>query len=139
MILLISSWSVTDEVFNGTLDHPKISTQIIFLVGIFSLGVLVVQDKVFMPKIDQGQFILKLQMPVGTRLEKTNEVALKMEAVLRVVPGFKESTMNVGSNNVDAVDALGNHQAQAIVNLDRDVAPTDVFIGQLRRRWIIKI
>jgi HAE1 family hydrophobic/amphiphilic exporter-1 len=114
------------------LDHPKISTQIIFLVGIFSLGVLAVQDKVFMPKIDQGQFILKLQMPVGTRLEKTNEVALKMEAVLRAVPGFKESTMNVGSNNVDAVDALGNHQAQAIVNLDRDVAPTDVFIGQLR-------
>ncbi|MBL8023865.1 MAG: efflux RND transporter permease subunit [Elusimicrobia bacterium] len=114
------------------LDHPKMTTQIVLVVGVLSLGMLAVQDKVFMPKIDQGQFILKLQMPVGTRLEKTNEVALKMETILRSVPGFKESTVNVGSNNVDAVDALGNHQAQAIVNLDRHLISTDEFIDLLR-------
>lgn len=78
------------------LDHPKLSTQIVLIVGGVSLGLLALQDKVFMPKIDQGQFILKLQMPVGTRLEKTNEVALRIERVLRATEGFVESTVNVG-------------------------------------------
>jgi HAE1 family hydrophobic/amphiphilic exporter-1 len=114
------------------LDHPKMTTQIVLIVGGLSLGILALQDKVFMPKIDQGQFILKLQMPVGTRLEKTNEVALLVERVLRATSGFRESTVNVGSNNSDAVDALGNHQAQAIVNLNRDVLSTDEFIARLR-------
>lgn len=117
---------------NWVLDHPKLTTQIILVCGVLSMGLLSIQDKVFMPKIDQGQFILKLQMPVGTRLQKTNEVALRIERVLRSVEGFNEATMNVGSNNVDAVDALGNHQAQAIVNLDRDVSTTDEFIIRLR-------
>lgn len=117
---------------NWVLDHPKTTTQVIVVCGVLSLGLLAIQDKVFMPKIDQGQFILKLQMPVGTRLQKTNEVALKIERVFQAIPGFKEATVNVGSNNVDAVDALGNHQAQAIINLDREVLTTDEFITQLR-------
>jgi HAE1 family hydrophobic/amphiphilic exporter-1 len=100
--------------------------------ALLSLGLLGFQDRVFMPKVDQGQFILKIQMPVGTRLEITNEVTEKVEAVLKSLPGFREVTVSVGSNNVEAVDALGDHQSQAIVNLDRSKVATEDYIETLK-------
>jgi HAE1 family hydrophobic/amphiphilic exporter-1 len=114
------------------LQNPR-RTALYMTVGtVLSLLLLVFQDKVFMPKIDQGQFILKIQMPVGTRLEVTNRVAEKMERVLRGVEALTDVTMTVGSTNSESLDALGAHQAQAIVNIDRQVRSTDDFIAELK-------
>lgn len=114
------------------LHHPKTTVQIVLLGALASFGLLAIQDKVFMPKVDQGQFILKIKMPVGTRLLKTDEVMRKVEGLMKEVPGFKETTVAVGSNASEAVEALGDHEGQAIVNVDRNVRSTDEYIEEVK-------
>lgn len=114
------------------LRNPSKTVAGITVGALLSLGLLGFQDRVFMPKVDQGQFILKIQMPVGTRLEITNEVTEKVEAVMKSLSGFREVTVSVGSNNVEAVDALGDHQSQSIVNLDRRRVATEDYIDSLK-------
>ncbi len=136
--------TLSDEAFNKIIDiyqrmlawvlvHPVKTTIITLLAMSLSIGLLIIQDRVFMPKFDQGQFLLKVQMPVGTRLEVTNRVAEKMEGILKSIPGLKSLTVNVGSSGTDSVEALGSHQAQALVSIDRDTRSTDDFIGALKR------
>ena len=52
--------------------------------------------KEFMPKMDQGQFIVQLAMPIGTRLDVTNNVATKLERILQNFNGVNVM-VNVGS------------------------------------------
>jgi HAE1 family hydrophobic/amphiphilic exporter-1 len=99
-----------------------------------SFALLSFQDKVFMPTFDQGQFFLKLQMPVGTRLEVTDRVMRRMEEAVRDVAGFEDMSVSVGSADVDAVQSLGTHQAQALVTLSRETSSTKEFITALRAK-----
>jgi len=117
---------------NKVIDFPRATWLITLGISLLCFLPLSYQEKVFMPKVDQGQFLLRVEMPVGTRLEVTNAVAQRVERVLQVIPGYKNSTVNVGSNNAEATDALGDHQAQAVINLDRDAVSTDNFISILR-------
>ncbi len=121
-----------------TIYNPKKAVMYVTLAFLVSLGLLGFQDKVFMPQFDQGQFLLKVQMPVGTRLEITDEVMRKVERVIKGVSvrgaaPIKDVTVSVGSNNSESVDALGAHQAQAIISLDRKLASTDEVIAELKR------
>jgi HAE1 family hydrophobic/amphiphilic exporter-1 len=68
--------------------------------------------------MDQGQFQVKLNMPIGTRLEVTNDVARKLETILN---GFSHVnvSLTVGSAQEDEdIDALQAHQAQLAVTVD---------------------
>jgi HAE1 family hydrophobic/amphiphilic exporter-1 len=113
--------------------NPK-RTMMYMAAGVaVSFVLLAFQNKVFMPQFDQGQFLLKLQMPVGTRLERTDKVMQKLERVLGGVRAVKDVTVSVGSNNSESVDALGPHQAQAIVGIDRALSPTDDVIAALKK------
>lgn len=116
----------------SVLSHPRKTIGVVTVGTVLSLGLLVFQERVFMPKVDQGQFIIKLQLPVGTRLDVTNQATERVEGVLKSVRGFEKAMASVGSNSVEAVDALGDHQAQIIVNLGR--RPTDEFIEDLKTR-----
>ncbi len=113
--------------------NPKKTIVYLILAFFASFGLLATQDKVFMPQFDQGQFLLKIQMPVGTRLEVTDRVMTKVERVIGGIKGIKDVTVSVGSNNSESVDALGQHQAQAIIALDRKIISTDDVIAALKR------
>ncbi|NQT23311.1 MAG: efflux RND transporter permease subunit [Candidatus Omnitrophica bacterium] len=80
-------------------------------------------DKELMPKMDQGSFDIKLNMPVGTRLEVTNRNALKIEEYILTVPDVKEVNTIVGSTKgnrpEDVLLRLGSYQAEILVNLKR--------------------
>jgi multidrug efflux pump subunit AcrB len=60
------------------------------------------QPKVFMPQFDQGRFILRMDLPVGTRLEITNGVMEKVERKLKENPAVTDVSVAVGSNNSDS-------------------------------------
>lgn len=124
--------SLYQKSLGWVLHHPKTTVQIVLLGAVASFGMLAIQDKVFMPKVDQGQFILKIKMPVGTRLVKTNDVMRRVESLIKEVPGYKEATVAVGSNASEAVEALGDHEGQAIVNIDRDLRSTDEYIEEVK-------
>jgi hydrophobic/amphiphilic exporter-1 (mainly G- bacteria), HAE1 family len=117
------------------LDNPRNTGLIVAGLMAFSVLVMALHEKVFMPKFDQGQFMIRIDMPVGTRLEVTNRVTAKVEKIISEIPGVRDVTANVGSSSSESIEALGSHQSQAIINLDRRnvVRPTDDVIDDLKR------
>lgn len=89
------------------------------ILGLFiaSVAVLFMLDREFLPKVDQRQFLIKIDMPSGTRLDITNGVALEVERALRTFKEVKVVTTTVGSSAENKLESLGSHQAQIIVDL----------------------
>lgn len=53
----------------------------------------------FFPKAEKPQFMIRINLPEGTNLDKTNEVSLYVESVLDTVTGIRSYTTNVGHGN----------------------------------------
>ena len=116
------------------IQMPRKVSLLIGVMVMISFILLGFQPKVFMPQFDQGRFILKIDLPVGTRLVVTNGVMEKIEATLKEIPAVTDVSVAVGSNNSDAVDALASYQGQAIINLDRHRLSTEEVIAELKTR-----
>jgi HAE1 family hydrophobic/amphiphilic exporter-1 len=78
-------------------------------------------DKELMPKVDQGQFTVKVDMPAGTRLEVTNAVTERIEKFFLTIPEVEAVSAMVGSTKDAAtkniVDRLNYNQAEIVVTL----------------------
>ena len=85
-----------------------------------SMAIFYFKTKIFMPSVDQGQFIQKINMPVGTRLEVTNRVVERVEKVLGGMPEVKDFMSRVGAGSEDVVESLGPNQGEIVVTLDRE-------------------
>lgn len=92
-----------------------------FLLFLASIAILGTRDREFLPKVDQGQFIVKMDLRAGTRLDVTNRVAEEIEALLFALPELDNVTVSVGSSaettQGEKIETLGSHQAQFVVNL----------------------
>ncbi len=134
-------FGVITQKYRNLLDHfityPKRLFLILSGLILFAVTVFVFHEKVFMPKFDQGQFIIRVNMPVGTRLEVTDRVTHRIEEVLKGTVGIKDLTANVGSASSEAVEALGSHQGQVVVSLERENInrPTVDVIEELKDRF----
>ena len=88
-----------------------------------SMALLLTRDKEFMPSLDQGQFIIKLDLPAGTKLTVTDRVAREAESLMIDLPELENVTAQVGSNpevTSEKVETLGSHQVQLVVNLKKE-------------------
>jgi HAE1 family hydrophobic/amphiphilic exporter-1 len=99
----------------------------LFLVALLFVGSLFLfapLDKELLPKVDQGQFIIKADMPSGTRLEVTNGVSGRIEEYLLGLPYVKDVASIVGSTRgreaKDVLQRLGSNQAEIRVNLKKE-------------------
>ncbi|MCA9395846.1 MAG: efflux RND transporter permease subunit, partial [Candidatus Omnitrophica bacterium] len=101
---------------------------VVFILSIYAMGSY---DKIVMPRVDQGQFTVKLDLPVGTRVERTNAITTDFERYLRSLPDVDKISTIVGSekatSNKDLVQSIGSHQARMIVALkpDRKISTQD--------------
>lgn len=102
------------------LNKKRKSLSWVLLFFLISIVILLTIDRQFMPKIDQRQFIIKVNMPVGTKLEVTNLITRKIETILNSFPIIETITVNVGSWGKRLED-LGTHAAQIIVHLKRKI------------------
>lgn len=125
------------KILDYFISNPKVLSLILAGVIFFAGAVFVFHEKVFMPKFDQGQFIIRVNMPVGTRLEVTDRVTHKVEEVLKETVGIRDLTANVGSASSEAVEALGSHQGQVVVSLEREEInrPTVDVIAELKEKF----
>jgi HAE1 family hydrophobic/amphiphilic exporter-1 len=100
-------------------------------------------DRQFLPKIDQRQFSMKVDLPTGMRLEVTDEAIHRIEGHLASFPEVKDCSVTIGSSKDAAVgqvaETLGVHQAQILVNLYKKrekkevFASTDEVVARLKR------
>jgi len=95
-------------------------TLVFFLV---SLALFAVMDKELMPKVDQGQFTVKIDMPAGTRLEVTNSISENIEKFLLTIPETASTNVTVGSTKEtttrNIIERLSSNQAEIVVTLKK--------------------
>ena len=92
-------------------------------VFLASLLLFIFMDKELMPKVDTGQFTIKIDMPAGTRLDVTNEASEKVESLLSKLPETETVNVTVGSTKESAtksiVERLNANQAEIVVTLKK--------------------
>lgn len=106
----------------------------LFLIGFFILGRL---DQVVMPKVDAGQFLVKVDMPVGTNIQGTDDVVAKIEDNLRKHPLVDSVAVSIGSagggEGEGGVETLRASQGQMLVSLQKKRKKTsDEVIQEIR-------
>lgn len=122
------------------LRHKRIGLTIVLAIFASSLFLVNFLEKELMPKTDQGQFIVKVDMPVGTKLVETNKVMIIMEEALKKYPFVRSVSSVVGSTRgesaKDVVKRLGSHQGQLIVELTekRGTKTTD-FVQEAKAKF----
>ncbi len=117
--------------------HKWVYLFISFTIFAGSLFVLMDRDKILLPKVDQGQFMVKIDMPVGTRVEFTDKVAGTVEKYVTGIEEVQSVSSVVGSSKGDSskevLERLGAHQGQVTVTLkDERKRATNEIVQQVR-------
>lgn len=121
------------------LKHKGIGLTVVLVIFVGSLFIFNLLEKELMPKTDQGQFIVKVDMKVGTKLTETNKAVLLIENMVLKYPVIKSVSSVVGSTSgksaKDVVKRMGSNQGQLIIELNekRDIQTTD-FVQELQNR-----
>ena len=91
----------------------------------------------FLPPMDDGKVTVKLKMPVGTALDKTNQVTKKVEGIIKSMPGIEKTyTMAGGYWAKKIVYEKANEteiQLQLLPKTRRPL-PTGEFIKKLQKK-----
>ena len=131
------------EILDAVLDHRKVFIPVFLGATFASMLLIPLLGKNFFPEVDSGQLKLHLRGPTGTRVEDTAALVDHVEASLReVIPageidsvvdnvGLPVSTINLAYSNSGVV---GSSDADVLVSLKSNHAPTADYIRALRRR-----
>jgi len=123
--------------------HPWISLLFVFILFIASMQLFLVLDKEFMPRVDQGQFIIKVDMPTGTVLEATDRAIRKVEGEILKIEDVEHVAIGIGSEKgrlgEEAVEALGPHQGQIMVNLKKKRQHSSSWVVQELKERLKKV
>ena len=99
---------------------------VLFALATAMIGILLIKslDREVLPKVDQGQFLVKIDMPLGTRLEITNEIATLIENVLLKTQDVESTAVTIGhakgKKEEAKVETLRPSQALILVNLQKE-------------------
>jgi len=114
----------------------------IVVLGLAGISYMTI-GKDLMPKINTGQFQLRIKMPDGTRLERTED---KLHQVLNIIDSMVDGHVAISSAYVGLIPSSygtsnlyifnsGTHEAVLQVNLDEDYkVKIDELKDKLRRR-----
>ncbi len=97
---------------------------LVLLLFAFSLLTLDSFDRILLPKVDQGQFMIKADLPVGSRVEFTDKLSRVIESFVSRFPEVESVSAVVGSSKGDStkeiVERIGTNQAQIVVTLKKN-------------------
>ena len=93
----------------------------VFLVLASSFFIVPTMDFEVLPKMDQGAFYAKVNMPLGTRLEVTDKICQRLEKVIKEEPEVRDIDVAIGSEKSNKGDpkfeTLRSSQAMVTVTL----------------------
>ncbi|HXV27863.1 MAG TPA: efflux RND transporter permease subunit [bacterium] len=80
-------------------------------------------EREVLPNVDQGQFLVKVTLPIGTRLEVTDRVCRRIETLISERKEIKEVAVTIGSEKSERgqikIEALRPSQALILVSLEK--------------------
>lgn len=113
-----------------------------FGFGCFLVGLLIFRflDTEVLPKVDQGQFLIRINLPVGSRIEATDEIVKIIEQEAQTIQEVKNVTVTIGSSSSSkigevSIETLRSYQALVLVALKekRRRSSTEV-VSRLRKK-----
>ncbi|KAA9349429.1 efflux RND transporter permease subunit [Larkinella humicola] len=125
------------------LSHRRSVLAVFLLVILFTSAMIPFIGRDFFPSVDAGQFRLHLRAPAGSRLEETERIASRTEALVReVIPGQEVGSIisNIGltSERYNFIfsdnSSISAADAELLVSLnDEKSRPTQDYIRKLRQ------
>jgi len=88
--------SAYKKLLKGVLRHQVIVMFGVVALFIASLLLARTLGSEFLPQIDDGKITIKVKLPVGSALEKTDAVVKKLEDIINTMPGVKKVSYMVG-------------------------------------------
>jgi len=99
---LLRFYDVMDKTYVGILGwalrHRFLTVSAALLATVGSCGLTTMMGQDFAPRGDRGEFTVALELPAGTSLVRTTEVAAQVEEVLKANPHFKQVATTIGPN-----------------------------------------
>lgn len=117
------------------LKRPSViilGTFLIFFGSIFSLKFV---KKTFLPPNDQGEFMVALEMPPGTSLKGTEEVARKVEDKLKKIPEVHLIGTLVGNQDGEANVSTSSVALVPRVERSRNTAQVKEYIRDMLKEF----
>lgn len=115
-------WEKMKQQYLNLLDwcmhYPLRVLGLTLVVWLLSLIVLIALPRALFPKLEQEQLLLHLTMPLGTRLDVTNQVVGRIEEQLATLPAVTHQNVTVGSIVQAGVQPLGSHEAELLLDLN---------------------
>jgi multidrug efflux pump subunit AcrB len=129
------------ELLRVALTHRRFTIAIAGAIGLASFGLVLVVGTDFFPSVDAGLMKLHFRAPVGSRIEKTEQLIIEVEKGLReIIPAREISTINVMigvpvSYNLAFVqtDNVSPMDAEILIALKPEHAPTAGYMRRIRR------
>ena len=87
------------------------------LIGAFALAPLGFIGAEFMSQSDRSEFAITLELPPGAKLEQTNAIVHRVEALLTRYPEVQKVIVNVGASSSGFIGMSSNNSAEAHVVL----------------------
>jgi len=119
--VLIVIQDATQNVLMFFLKYRALCLGGVLIIFLASCMLLPALDTELLPKVDQGQFTIKLDMPPGTRLDFTDSVSKRIESYILEMPDVKGVTVNIGSTKekkgTSLLETRGPNEAQLLINL----------------------
>ncbi len=107
---------------------------------IISLIIFRFLDTEVLPKVDQGQFLIRVNLPVGSRIEATDEIVSVIEKETEAMPEVEKFTVTIGSSPTSrlgqvAVETLRPYQALVLVGLkEKRKRSSFEIVAELRKK-----
>ncbi|MGE4284387.1 MAG: efflux RND transporter permease subunit [Clostridia bacterium] len=90
--------NVYQRVLKWVLGHRKITVIVVVVIFISSLFTFPFIGMEYMPKTDQGQFTVNIELAQGTLLEETNKVTGQVEQILLSISEMEKVFVNVATS-----------------------------------------
>lgn len=119
------------RLLNKVLHHRTITIALAVAFVIFAGSFILRLDFVFMPDADQGEVIINVDMPKGTRIEETEQMALRVVDRIDDAPEITNVSVTVGGSEMAAA-LMGSSSDSASITvelvskLDRDRSSSEI-------------
>lgn len=131
------------KALDWALSHRKSVLAVFIVLILFTSALVPFIGRDFFPSVDAGQFRLHLRAPAGSRLEETERIASRTEALVReIVPGKELGSIisNIGltSERYNFIfsdnSSISAADAELLVSLnDEKSRPTQEYVRKLRQ------
>jgi len=121
--------SLYKRALTKSLKHRWVFVVLIIVLLVSSLALVPQIGFEFMPSTDQGAFSVSYELPVGTSLDRSNEVSAEIESVLMEFDEVETIIATVGSGggmSSSTSSHLGNASVQLVDQDQRDRSTTEI-------------